>query len=79
MVERETVPTSYRDCNISVVTEKMADGRWGVVATVTHSTEGAVKVIPVPLPAETFGSEADAREFAVRAAKTWIDENTPTA
>jgi hypothetical protein len=77
-MERRSVPTPYENCDISVVTEQKPDGKWAVVATITHSTEGAVKTIPVPVPEEmTFGSEEEARHFGIQAGRVWIDENMP--
>jgi hypothetical protein len=79
-MERTSVPTLYENCDISIVTEQKANGTWAVVATITHSTEGAVKVIPVPVPEEmTFGSEEEARQFGIQAGRAWVEENMPKA
>jgi len=79
-MERTSVPTPYENCDISIVTEQKANGKWAVVATITHSTEAAVKVIPVPVPEEmAFGSEEEARQFGIQVGRTWVDENMPKA
>jgi hypothetical protein len=75
-VER-TARSEYKNCAISVATEQTASGQWAVVATVLHSTASAITPTPVPLPDRTFESEAAAREFGIRRAQEWIDENAP--
>jgi hypothetical protein len=77
MVDRATAHTEYKNCGISLATEQMRDGRWGVVATVLHATESSLTPTPIPLPDETFESEAAAREFGLQRAQEWIDRNTP--
>jgi hypothetical protein len=76
MVQRET----YRelDCDISVVTERMGDGRWAVAVSVVHSTHGADQAIPLPMTHERFASEAEARAHGLRAAREWIERNAPS-
>lgn len=45
-IHRDHNPTRYRNCDIAVVTERMRDGRWGVVAKVTHETGGVTEPTP---------------------------------
>lgn len=79
MVERERYPSRYRDCDISVVTERMHDGRWAVVAKVTHETSGAVQITPLPVPERTFDTEEEARDFGYAQALDWIERSVPAA
>lgn len=78
-VHREETPTRYRNCSISVVTERLRDGRWAVVATVTHETPGAVHATPLPVPDRTFPTEDEAREFGHAQARDWIERSLPAA
>ena len=80
MTHRQTLPTAWPDCTISVVTEPRRDGRWAVVATVQQRHDDAVQVHPVPLPEggqASFATEDEARVFAVSEAERWIERNTP--
>ena len=79
MLERDRVPTAYRNCSISVVTEQLPHGRWAVVVTVTHSTERAQQPRPLPVFDQTFASQEAAREFGLQAGQRWIDENMPAS
>ena len=79
MVNREHYPTTHKGCEISVVTEKMRDGNYGVVAKVTHEVGDAVQVTPLPVPDRTFPSEEEAQAFGVMQAQEFIDRMEPAA
>lgn len=79
MVNREHYPTMHNGCEISVVTEQMSDGTFGVVAKVTHDSGGAVQVTPLPVPDRTFETEEAAQAFGVMQAQEFIDRERPTA
>lgn len=74
-VHRDQNPTAYRGCDIAVVTERMRDGRWAVAAKVTHETEHALQVTPMPMPDQTFATEDEARQFGYAQARDWIDRS----
>ena len=57
----------------------MRDGRWGVVAKVTHETARAVQVTPMPAPDRTFATEDEARQFGHAQACHWIERAVPAA
>lgn len=76
MIRRRRVPVS-RGYDIGVTTERMKDGKWAVVATVTHSTRTARQTFDLPVPKARFGSEPDAETYGVRMAQRWIEQNTP--
>jgi hypothetical protein len=68
----------HHDFTITVLSERRPDDTWTAVATVTRPAGGANLVQGVPLlegPATEFSSEAEARDYALRAAEEWIDEN----
>jgi hypothetical protein len=75
MVNRETIPTGTEDYSISVVTEQLNDGQWAAAATVTHSGPTAQQVRQLDLPTRGFATEAEAREWAVRSAREWVEQN----
>jgi hypothetical protein len=80
MADRDRFPTDRPDCTVSVVTERRADGTWGVVASIDHDTGAAVQVIPVPLaegPGGAFRTEEEARAYALEASHRWIEDNMP--
>ena len=79
MVNREHYPTMHNGCEISVVTEQMKDGTFGVVAKVTHDVGGAVQVMPLPVPDRTFETEEAAQAFGVLQAQEFIDRERPSA
>ena len=79
MVNREHYPTMHEGCEISVVTEKMGDGTFAVVANVTHDVGGAVQVTPLPVPDRTFETEEAAQAFGVTQARKFIDQSRPAA
>jgi hypothetical protein len=74
-VHRDHNPTRHRGCDISVVTERMRDGRWAVVAKVTHETADSVRVTPMPVPDRTFVTEDEARQFGYAQARDWIERS----
>jgi hypothetical protein len=78
MVERQEFPTSHPDYTVSVVTERMRDGRWSAVATATQRIGGVEHVTPVPTGNERFETEAVARERVLAAARDWIARNAPS-
>jgi hypothetical protein len=79
LVNREHYPTTHNGCEISVVTEKMRDGTFAVVAKVTHDVGGAVQVIPLPVPEQTFDTEEAAQAFGVMQAQEFIDREGPAS
>lgn len=79
MVNRQTYPTDYGGCDVSVVTERMRDGAWAVVATVRHHTDRGTKVIPLAVPRRRFVSEEEARQFGLAQANRWLARSLPAA
>lgn len=74
MVERKTVAVDGENA-IHVVTERMADGRWAVVASIRQAGAQGEKVTDMPVPAERFASQADAEAFGVEQGRTWLERN----
>lgn len=78
MAEREARGELDRECEVSVVTEQMGDGRWAVAVTVVHVTEGARQAIPLPMTHERFDSEAEARAYGLQRGREWVEHNAST-
>ena len=78
MVQRKTLPAAH-DCAILVTTEQLADGSWGVVASVEHTFGTTETVTDLPVPEQRFASEADAEAFGFAQGQEWIEKNTPRA
>lgn len=67
----------HHDFTITVISERRPDDTWTALAAVTRASGGAPLVRGVPLlegPAAEFPTEAEARDYALRAAEEWIDE-----
>ena len=77
MIERQTFPTDYSGCEITVVTESLGESDWAVVSTIHHFMDGATRTIDLPVSSKRFESQADARDFGLRQAMTWLDRNMP--
>ena len=75
MIERQTFPTDYAGCEITVVTEELGDREWAAVSTIHHLLDGATRTIDLPVSSKRFESQADARDFGLRQALTWLDRN----
>jgi hypothetical protein len=73
MANRQSYAIGPRGCELSVVTEKMSDGRWGVVANIVQHLGDAEQVTPLPVPSETFETEDVARRFAMDQGRDWIE------
>ena len=78
-VIRKEFPTARPEYAIQVTTERMPEGPWAVVASVKHQSEYGEKTIDLPVPKETFESQANAEDFGTRMAMDWLEHNAPRA
>ena len=78
MIQRTTVPVDD-ESSIAVVTERMADGRWAVVASVTHRSPTGEKIIDLPVCDTRYASQAEAEQAGVTQGRDWITSNMPRA
>lgn len=76
MVERRSFPTADPQREACITTEQMDDGKWAVVAAVTHQSETATKNIDLPVIDKRFETQAAAQDFGLRMALDWVDENS---
>jgi hypothetical protein len=78
MIERKSFSVDGH-CDIALTLEQMSDGTWGVVASIKHIVGSVERVTDLPVPDETFSSEADAEAFGLRMARKWLETNMPRA
>jgi hypothetical protein len=78
MIERKSFSVDGL-CDIALTLEQMSDGTWGVVASIKQVVGSVEKVTDLPVPEETFGSEAEAEAFGLRMARAWLETNMPRA
>jgi len=78
MIERKTFPLE-RGCEVAVTTERMNDGTWAVVASITERSERSEKVTDLPVPQQRFASQAEAEDYGRRLGAEWVDRNAPRA
>lgn len=76
-IVRKEIPTADPACAIHVTTERLAEGEWGVVAAIKHRSDFGEKTVDLPVPDETFESQADAEDFGARMAIEYLDRNAP--
>ena len=77
MIHREKVPTAWEGCEISVVTERLGDGRWAVVAGISQTTPEHTRTVDLPVPSETFATEEEAKAYGRLQAERWLEKNMP--
>jgi hypothetical protein len=78
-VIRKEFPTARPEYAIQVTTERLPEGPWAVVASVKHHSDYGDKTIDLPVPEETFESQANAEDFGTRMAIEWLEHNAPKA
>ena len=78
MIERKTVPVDEA-YGINIVTERMPDGGWAVVASITHRTPTGEQVIDLPVRDTRYASQGEAEDAGLRQARDWIDRNVSHA
>jgi hypothetical protein len=78
MVQRTTVPVDD-ESSIAVVTERMADGGWAVVASVKHRSPSGEQIIDLPVRDTRYASQAEAEQAGVNQGRDWIERNMPRA
>jgi hypothetical protein len=78
MIERKIVPVSA-DYAIAVVTERMKDGGWAVVASIKHQTPSGEQMIDLPIHDERYADQREAEEVGVRQGRDWLASNVTEA
>jgi len=77
MIDRTRVSTAWDGCDISIVTESLRDGRWGVVAAIQETTPQHTRTVDLPAPSETFATREEAQAYGVEQAERWLERNMP--
>ena len=78
MIERKTLPVNDQ-YSIHVVTERMNDGAWAVVTSLTHRTPTGEQVIDLPVRDTRSPAPKEAEDAGVRQARDWFDRNVSHA
>ena len=76
MIQRTTVPVDDQS-SIAVVTERMADGGWAVVASVRHRSPSGEQIIDLPVSDARYATQAEAEQAGVSQGRDWIARNMP--
>jgi hypothetical protein len=77
MIERTKLPTAWQGCEISIVTERMRDGRWGVVAGIAETTAQHTRTVDLPVSSESFATREEAHAHGLGQAERWLEQNMP--
>jgi hypothetical protein len=77
MIERQTFPTGFAGCEVTVVTERLGDNAWAAVSTIHHFLDGATRTIDLPVSPRRFETQGAAQEFALHQATSWLERNMP--
>jgi hypothetical protein len=78
MIERKTVPVDD-ESSIAIVTERMTDGTWAVVASVKHQSPTGEKITDLPVRDVRYASQGEAEDAGVSQAREWLERNMPHA
>ena len=78
-IVRKEFPSAHPEFTIHVTTERLPEGQWAVVAAVKHRSDFGEKTIDLPVPEQTFETQANAEDFGARMAVEWLDRNAPRA
>jgi hypothetical protein len=76
-IVRKEFAAGHPDFTIAVTTERLPENTWAVVSAVRHHSSYGEKTIDLPVPEQTFQSQADAEDFGARMAVEWLEKNAP--
>jgi hypothetical protein len=78
MIERKTLPVDDEN-SVAIVTERMADGTWAVVASVKHRSPTGEQITDLPVRDARYGTQAEAEDAGMRQGQEYIERNMPHA
>ena len=78
MIHRQDVRVDD-EYSIAVVTERMADGGWAVVASIKHRSPSGEQTIDLPVRDLRYSDQHEAEDAGIRQARDWLDRNVPHA
>jgi hypothetical protein len=78
MIERKTVPVD-EETSIAVVTERMADGAYAVVASIKHRSPNGEQTTDLPVSDTRYATQSEAEDAGLHQARDWIARNAPHA
>ncbi len=78
MIERKSIPVDEA-YSIDIVTERMRDGGWAVVASIKHRSPNGEKTIDLPVSDLRYADQREAEDAGNRQARDWIVANVSHA
>jgi hypothetical protein len=78
MIERKSIPVDEA-YGIDVVTERMRDGGWAVVASIKHRSPNGEKTIDLPVGDLRYSDQGEAEDAGIRQARDWLAANVSRA
>jgi hypothetical protein len=78
MIQRKDVPVDD-EYSIAVVTERMADGGWAVVASIKHRSPTGEQTTDLPVHDERYSDQREAEDAGIRQGRDWLTRNVPHA
>ena len=78
MIERKNVAVDG-EYSINVVTERMKEGDWAVVTSITQHTPMGEKTTDLPICDDRFPTQAAAEEAGLSQAREWLEHNVARA
>jgi hypothetical protein len=78
MIHRKDVRVDD-EYSIAVVTERMADGGWAVVASIKHVTPSGEQTTDLPVSDVRYSDQHEAEEAGIEQGRDWLNRNVPHA
>ena len=78
MIQRKDVPVND-EYTIAVVTERMADDQWAVVATIKHRSPSGEQATDLPIIDQRYATQPEAEQAGITQAQAWLTHNVPHA
>jgi hypothetical protein len=78
MIERKTLAVDDEN-SVAIVTERMADGAWAVVASVKHRSPTGEQITDLPVRDARYATQAEAEDAGMRQGREYIERNMPHA
>jgi hypothetical protein len=78
MIDRKLIPVND-EYAIAIVTERMSDGKWAVVASIKHDSPTGEQTIDLPVRDEHYADQQAAEEAGLGQAREWLAQNVANA
>jgi len=78
MIQRKDVLVDD-EYSIAVVTERMSDGGWAVVASIKHRSPTGEQTTDMPVHDVRYSDQREAEDAGIRQGRDWLARNVPHA